>query len=138
MSVGRLGLWIGNAAFIAALGLCLPTAASGRQQNSPSATAQAQQQQAQVNASRAAKDVNVGTFYMHKGDDGAAISRFEEAVQLDPKNAKAQLLLGEAYEKQHNWEAAAKTYQDYLNAFPTASDEKKIHKKIQELSHKRD
>ncbi|MGH9738761.1 MAG: tetratricopeptide repeat protein [Candidatus Acidiferrales bacterium] len=116
---------------------CLPRAASGRQQNASATAAHARQQQAQVNASRAAQDVNVGTFYMHKGDDGAAISRFEEAVQLDPKNAKAQLLLGEAYEKQHNWAAAAKTYRHYLSAFPNASDEKKIHKKIQDLSRKR-
>lgn len=124
---------------MAVLALCLPTAvAAGQQQKSPSERAQAQQQEAHVNASRSARDVEVGTFYMHKGDDGAAISRFEEAAQLDPKNAKAQLLLGEAYEKQRNWAAAAKTYRGYLSAFPNASDEKKIRKKIQELSHKSD
>jgi len=85
---------------------------------------------------KAKEDVNVGTFYMHKGDYGAAISRLKEAVGLDPRNVEARLRLAESYEKQQNWSAALKTYQDYLRDFPKARDEKKIHKKIEELSRK--
>jgi Tfp pilus assembly protein PilF len=82
----------------------------------------------------AEKDVEVGSFYMHKGDANAAIPRFQEAVHLKPKYAKARLLLAEAYEKTHDTDDAVKTYQDYLNAFPNASDAKKIQKKIEKLS----
>jgi len=87
---------------------------------------------------KAKEDVSVGTFYMHKGDYGAAISRLKEAERLDPENVKARLRLAESYEKQQNWSAAMKTYQNYLRDFPNARDNKKIHKKIKELSRKSD
>lgn len=85
---------------------------------------------------REKEDVNVGMFYYHKGDYGAAISRLESAVRLDPEDGKARLLLGQSYEKQHNWSQALKIYQDYLRDFPNARNEKKIHKKIVQLSRK--
>jgi cytochrome c-type biogenesis protein CcmH/NrfG len=85
----------------------------------------------------AEKDVEVGSFYMRKGDANAAIPRFQEAVQLKPKYAKARLLLAEAYEKTHDTDDAVKTYQDYLKAFANASDAKKIEKKIEKLSSER-
>lgn len=75
---------------------------------------------------------------MHKGDYGAAVSRFDSAVRRDPKNAKARLLLADCYDKQHNWSEALKAYQAYLREFPDARDDKKIRKKVAELSHKRD
>lgn len=82
----------------------------------------------------AEKDVEVGTFYMHKGDVDAAIARFQDAIRLQPKFAKARLLLAAAYEKKGDREAAVKCYQEYLQAFPNAPDAKKIQKKIQKLS----
>jgi cytochrome c-type biogenesis protein CcmH/NrfG len=135
----RMRDWLMRLSATAALtaGLFLPCAACGGQQSSSPAS-QAEQQERQVDASRAAKDVDVGTFYMHKGDYGAAISRLEEAVQLDPQDGKARLLLAESYEKQHNWSEALKTYRKYLRDFPNARDDKKIRKKIQELSRRRD
>jgi Tfp pilus assembly protein PilF len=82
----------------------------------------------------AEQDIDVGSFYMHKGDYAAALSRFEDAVRLDPRDAKARLLLAESYEKEGDRSAALKCYQDYLHEFPHARDEKKIRKKIAELS----
>jgi Tfp pilus assembly protein PilF len=82
----------------------------------------------------AEKDVDVGSYYMRKGDVNAAIPRFQEAVQLKPHFAKARLLLAEAYEKAHDKDSAAKTYQDYLKEFPNAPDAKKIQKKIEKLT----
>jgi Tfp pilus assembly protein PilF len=83
------------------------------------------------------KDVEVASYYMRKGDMNAAIPRLQEAVQLKPNYAKARLMLGEAYEKSHNPDAAVKTYQDYLKEFPNASDAKKVQKKIEKLSSER-
>jgi cytochrome c-type biogenesis protein CcmH/NrfG len=84
----------------------------------------------------AEKDVEVGSFYMRKGDANAAIPRLLEAVQLNPKYAKARLLLAEAYERTHDNAAAVKTYQDYLKTFPNAPDAKKIEKKIERLTER--
>jgi len=85
----------------------------------------------------AEKDVEVAGYYMRKGDMNAAIPRLQEAVQLKPHYAKARLMLGEAYERAHDRDSAVKTYQDYLKAFPNASDAKKIDKKIEKLSSER-
>jgi Tfp pilus assembly protein PilF len=82
----------------------------------------------------AERDVDVGSYYMRKGDVNAALPRFQEAVQLKPHFAKARLLLAEAYEKAHDKDSAAKTYQDYLKEFPHAPDAKKIQKKIEKLT----
>jgi len=85
----------------------------------------------------AEKDVDVASYYMRKGDMNAAIPRLQEAVQLKPHYAKARLMLAEAYERTHDPDDAVKTYQDYLKAFPNASDAKKIQKKIEKLSSER-
>ncbi len=88
--------------------------------------------------SQAAKDVDVGTFYMHKGDYGAAISRLKEAVQIDPNYGKARLLLAESYEKQGDHTHALETYREYLKVFPHARDDQKVRKKIAEIERKRE
>jgi tetratricopeptide (TPR) repeat protein len=82
----------------------------------------------------AVKDVEVGEFYMHKGDLDAAISRFEEAIQLRPNFAQPRLLLAEIYEKKGEKDQAVKYYKEYLQVYPHAPDAKKIEKKIEKLS----
>lgn len=82
----------------------------------------------------AEKDVEIGTFYMHKGDVDAAIARFEDAVRLRPNFAKAYMLLAEAYEKKGDKAAVVKCYREYLQVLPNAPDAKKIQKKIEKLS----
>jgi tetratricopeptide (TPR) repeat protein len=132
---GRLSLVLFTAAAIAGVS---PFASFGRAQNSSAAGLQADRQQELARVSQAAKDVDVGTFYMHKGDYGAAISRLKEAVQIDPNYAKARLLLAESYQKQGDRTHALETYQEYLKAFPNSRDDKKIRKKIADLQRKRD
>ncbi|HVB85055.1 MAG TPA: tetratricopeptide repeat protein [Candidatus Dormibacteraeota bacterium] len=124
------------------LGVCVPSLAKAGQYSSSSSTSTSKSNSGQKADKKPAEtpaeeDVDVGTFYMHKGDYGAAISRFDSAVRRDPKNAKARLLLADCYDKQHNWAQALQAYQDYLREFPGARDAKKIRKKIAELSHKR-
>jgi tetratricopeptide (TPR) repeat protein len=79
-------------------------------------------------------DIEVGTFYMHKGDIDAAISRYKDAIRLRSNFAKPRLLLAEAYEKKGDKSTALKYYKEYLEVFPTAPDAKKIRSKIEKLS----
>lgn len=82
----------------------------------------------------AEQDIEVGTFYMHKGDTDAAISRFEDAIKLRANFAKPRLLLAEAYEKKGDKTEAVHYYQEYLKVLPNAPDAKRIQKKIEKLS----
>jgi tetratricopeptide (TPR) repeat protein len=87
-------------------------------------------------AYNAEQDIEVGTFYMHKGDLDAAIPRFEEAASLRPTYGKPRLLLAEAYEKKKDNDSALKYYKEYLKVYPNAPDAKKIQKKIEKLEGK--
>ena len=79
-------------------------------------------------------DIEVGGFYMHKGDIDAAISRYKDAIRLRSNFAKPRLLLAEAYEKKHDKVNALKYYKEYLEVFPKASDAKRIQSRIDKLS----
>lgn len=114
------------------------SSSSSSSSEKPSPTKPASHEEiATVDPSNAENDVEVAGYYMRKGDMNAAIPRLQEAVQLKPHYAKARLMLGEAYERTHDRDDALKTYQDYLKAFPNASDGKKIQKKIEKLSSER-
>ena len=82
---------------------------------------------------RAEKDLQVGKYYMKKGDIDAAIDRFEDATVAKPGYAVPYLYLGEAYEKKGKKKPAVKAYQRYLDLFPHADDADKIRKKIEKL-----
>lgn len=82
---------------------------------------------------RAEKDLDVGKYYMKKGDIDAAIDRFEDATLAKPGYAIPFLYLGEAYEKKGKKKPAVKAYQRYLDLYPHAEDADKIRKKIEKL-----
>lgn len=82
----------------------------------------------------ASRSLEVGTFYMKKGDYDAAIDRFQEAAQRQPKLAKPYLLLGEAYEKKNDPASAVTAYRKYLQLFAKAPDQDKINKRIEKLT----
>jgi tetratricopeptide (TPR) repeat protein len=84
-------------------------------------------------AYNAEKDIDVATFYIHKGDIDAAIPRLEEAAKLQPNYGKPRLLLADCYEKKHDPVNAVKYYKEYLKVYPNAPDAKKIQKKIEKL-----
>jgi Tfp pilus assembly protein PilF len=84
----------------------------------------------------AEKDVDVGMFYLHKGDVDAAIDRFKDAAESRPNWAKPRLLLAEAFEKKGDKSEALKYYKEYLQVYPSAPDAKKVQKKIEKLSSK--
>ena len=82
---------------------------------------------------RAEKDIEVGQYYMHKGDVDAAIDRFQDATEAKPGYAVPFRYLGEAQEKKGLKKAAIKSYQRYLDLYPHAEDGDKIRKKIDKL-----
>ena len=82
---------------------------------------------------RAEKDLEVGQFYMRKGDIDAAIDRFQDATTAKPGYAIPFRYLGEAQEKKGLKKQAIKSYQRYLDLYPHAEDGDKIRKKIEKL-----
>jgi len=84
----------------------------------------------------AEKSIEVGTFYMKKGKYDAAIDRFEDATRWQPSLAKPWRLMGEAYEKKHDYGRAVESYKKYLEVFPGAEDAAKVTKRIAMLEQK--
>jgi len=82
---------------------------------------------------RAEKDLEVGQYYMKKGDVDAAIDRFQDATTAKPGYAIPFRFLGEAQEKKGLKRQAIKSYQRYLDLYPHAEDGDKIRKKIDKL-----
>jgi tetratricopeptide (TPR) repeat protein len=85
------------------------------------------------NPQKAEKDLEVGQYYMRKGDVDAAIDRFQEAAIAKPGYALPFRYLGEAQEKKGLKKQAIKSYQRYLDLYPKAEDGEKIKKKIEKL-----
>jgi tetratricopeptide (TPR) repeat protein len=82
---------------------------------------------------RAEKDLEVGQYYMRKGDVDAAIDRFQDATIAKPGYAIPFRYLGEAQEKKGWKKPAIKSYQRYLDLVPHADDAEKVRKKIEKL-----
>ncbi len=87
---------------------------------------------------RAEKDMEVGKYYMNKGDIDAAIDRFQDAVEAKPGYALPFRYLGEAYEKKGKKKPAVKAYQRYLDLYPHAEDGDKVRKKIEKFNQEVD
>jgi tetratricopeptide (TPR) repeat protein len=82
---------------------------------------------------RAEKDLEVGQYYMKKGDVDAAIDRFQDATTAKPGYAIPFRFLAEAQEKKGLKKQAIKSYQRYLDLYPHAEDGDKVRKKIAKL-----
>jgi tetratricopeptide (TPR) repeat protein len=82
----------------------------------------------------AEESVEIGTFYMHKGDLAAAADRFRYAIKLKPDFAEPRLLLAKVSEKQGDKAGAIRYYTEYLKILPHAADAKKIRKRIEKLT----
>ena len=83
---------------------------------------------------RAEKDLEVGQYYMKKGDLDAAIDRFQDATAAKPGYAIPFRYLAEAQEKKGLKKVAIKSYQHYLDLYPHAEDGDKVRKKIDKLN----
>src|SRR5262245_10193200 len=79
------------------------------------------------------KDIELGKYYMRKGDVDAAMDRFQDAILAKPGYAIPFRYLGEAQEKKGLKRDAIKSYSRYLDLYPHAEDKAKIEKKIEKL-----
>ncbi len=77
--------------------------------------------------------MEVGQYYLHKGDVDAAIDRFQDATLAKPGYAIPFRFLGEAQERKGLKRDALKSYTRYLELFPAAEDREKIEKKVAKL-----
>ena len=82
---------------------------------------------------RANKSVEIGAFYLKRGNYDAAIERFQDATHFQPKLARSYSLLGEAYERKGDVDNALAAYRKYLDVYRTAPDRDKILKRIEKL-----
>ena len=79
------------------------------------------------------KAVEVGMFYMKRGNYDAAIERFQDATHFQPSLARPYYLLGVAYERKGELDKALAAYRKYLEVYRTAPDREKILKHIEKL-----
>ena len=112
---------------------------SGRVLAQQQAPKQEEQPQSETyDAYHAEKALEIGLFYMKKGDLDAAIDRFQDAIRLRSNFARPRLLLGEAYEKKNDKAQALKYYKEYLQILPHGPDAKKVRGRIEKLSRELD
>lgn len=85
------------------------------------------------------RSVEVGDYYFRRKRYRAALSRYQEAAELDPYYAPAFLGLGRVYEKIGLREKALENYRKHLDLLPSTKDAeeaKDVHKAIERLEKK--
>src|ERR1700733_1601980 len=82
----------------------------------------------------AMKAMEVGLYYLRKGDQEAALDRFQDAIRYKYDFARPRLLIGEIYERRHDNAQAIRYYSEYLKILPQAPDAKKVRERIERLS----
>jgi tetratricopeptide (TPR) repeat protein len=87
----------------------------------------------QEHEQQAAKDIDVGYYYLNQKNYVAAESRLKEAVDLKPDAAAAYIGLGQAQQKLGKSEAARSSYEAYLKLEPDGHDADKVKKALAEL-----
>ncbi len=87
---------------------------------------------------RAEKDIEVGSYYLRKGNVDAAIDRFQDAIEARPNYALPHRLLGEAQERKGLKREAIQSFRKYLEIYPKAEDAQKIRKRIEKLEAARE
>ena len=78
--------------------------------------------------------MEVGKFYMHKGDSDAAIDRFKHAITMKPNFAEPRMYLGELYEKKGDTAQAIRYYKEFLQILPQGPDSNRVRKRLDKLT----
>ena len=82
---------------------------------------------------RAEKAIEVGRFYLKRGNLDAAIERFQDAARFKPGYAVPYRWMGQAYEKKGLKPEAVAAYRKYLELYPSAEDAEKVRKRLEKL-----
>ena len=82
---------------------------------------------------QAAKDIDVGYFYLKDKNYRAAESRLKESLELSPNNPVALIGLAQAQQKLGERDAARQNYEAYLKTQPEGPDAEKVKKALAEL-----
>jgi len=82
---------------------------------------------------RAKKDIDVGGFYLKKGDYNGALLRFKDATASDPTDVNAIFGLAETQRMLKNNAEAERNYQMYLEIVPNGPKAKQALKALKEL-----
>jgi tetratricopeptide (TPR) repeat protein len=82
---------------------------------------------------RAKKDIDVGGFYLKKGDYNGALQRFKDATASDPTDVNAIFGLAETQRMLKNNAEAERNYQMYLQIVPNGPKAKQALKALKEL-----
>jgi tetratricopeptide (TPR) repeat protein len=82
---------------------------------------------------KAAKDIEVGDFYLKRKNYFAAEGRYRDALLWKPNDAVATYRLGETAEKQGKLDEAREQYESYLKILPNGPLAQDAHKAIERL-----
>jgi len=82
---------------------------------------------------QAAKDIEVGYYYLGDKNYVAAESRLKEAVELKPDSAPALLGLAQAQQKLGKRDEARENYEAYLKLNPNGPDAEKVKQALAQL-----
>lgn len=88
---------------------------------------------------RAAKDVEVGQYYLKEKNYRGAMNRFRDALEYKPRDAEATYYLAVTLEKTNKLVEASQRYQEYLEILPKgelAADARKGLERINSLNAK--
>jgi len=83
---------------------------------------------------KAAKDIEVGDFYLKRKNYRAAEERYRDALLWKPNDAIATYRLGETTEKQGKLDEAREHYQGYLRILPEGPLAQDAHKALDRLN----
>jgi tetratricopeptide (TPR) repeat protein len=151
--------WLDREAIVIALALCLFVPKATRAQDQPPKPTSPQPASPQTTAPQpsqvpgdksdpnqpqvydpyhAMKAMEVGLYYLRKGDQAAALDRFQDAIHYKYDFARPRLLIAEIYERRHDNAQAIRYYSEYLKILPQAPDAKRIKERIEKLSKRDD
>lgn len=85
-------------------------------------------------AQQAAKDIDVGYYYLNEKNYVAAESRLKEAVEFKPDAASAYIGLGQAQQKLGKTADARQSYEAFLKLTPDGEDADKVRKALASIS----
>lgn len=101
--------------------------------SSPAAPASKTLTEEEKKAQQAAKDIDVGFYYLNEKNYIAAEWRLKEATELKPDIPAAYIGLGQAQQKLGKADDARKSYEAYLQLSPEGKDAEKVKKALAEL-----